>query len=187
MEMVMKALKKVLMGLGLCAMFLLAACSQNAVPEETLEPEGLSRLTISGIQPTTVMQDICRRHAPLCDMADESFFFSVKVDPVCTKAICNNPTDILVEGTYRFDLMMPEVTLTASQFAQSFKLDMVDANGKVVATGLASTKLPVLEFSAKLPKGKYALRVQVLNKAVATLMQTSPDKYPLSFLVGTMK
>jgi hypothetical protein len=70
------------------------------------------------------------------------------------------------------------------QFADDVKLELLDSTGKVVlAQSQASLKAPVHEFSATLDKGRYVLRVQVLDKNVAKLVQTSPEKYPFSFIV----
>jgi hypothetical protein len=177
-------------GLVFSLVVLLSACGQTPEPRKTLEPENHVGVQISGssLISTTAFQDICRRYAPLCDMFDESFVsVPVKVNPLCLRAICNNPMDVLTESNYRFDYILPSLTQTATQFGQNFKLEVLDANGKVLARGLADTKTPRIALSAKLPKGKFNLRVQVLNADVAKLIQSSPSKYPFNFIVSATK
>lgn len=186
----MKALRKIFLSLALGLMVLLAACSQNPLPQETLEPENHSDFHIASsslIAPST-LNDICRHYYPLCKLWDESFYvIPVQVNPVCQRAICNNPIDILNERVFRFDHIMPGLNQTPTQFANSFKLELVDSSGKVMAQGLADTKTPRIMLSAKLPKGKFNLRVQILNADVAKLIQSSPSKYPFNFLVSAVK
>lgn len=170
-------------------MVLLAACGQNAIPEESLGAEGdpvvAIRIERSVVLGARLFENICRNHPLLC--GDESVFFPVKVDPICTRAICNNPTDVLLEGSYRVNLVMPELAQTPSQFARAFKLELVDVSGKVLAQAVADTETARLELAAKLPKGKYNLRVQILNVDVAKLVQSSPSKYPFNFIISAAK
>jgi hypothetical protein len=68
------------------------------------------------------------------------------------------------------------------------KLELFDSTGKVLlAQSQASLKAPVHEFSATLSKGSYVLRVQVLDRNVVKLVQTSPAKYPFGFIIKPVK
>jgi hypothetical protein len=185
--MVMKA-SRWLLGVILSLVVLLSACSQNSVPEGVLEPEANFPVRIvSGLSlKATALNDICRRYAPLCNMVDESLYLPVEVDPLCSRALCNNPLEVVLEGNCRFDLVVPELTQTPSQFAKNFKLELVDRNGKVLAQGLADTKTPRLEAAAKLPKGTFNLRV-TLSSDMAKLVQASPEKHSFNFFVSVVK
>lgn len=178
----MKA-SKWLFGIIFSLVILLSACSQNEVPEGTLEPEAILPVRIAGVVPKLIDQNICRRFLLAC----ESNFIPVKADPICMRAICNNPLEVALEDLYRIGLIIPELAQTPSQFAGSIEMSLVDASGKLIARGLASTKVPLLEFSTKLPKGRYNLRVQVISKDVASLIGASPEKYPFGFVVNVAK
>jgi hypothetical protein len=60
-------------------------------------------------------------------------------------------------------------------------------NGKLVAQGKINPKVPLLEFSKQLPKGKYTLRVTVLNKDLAKRIQSAPQDYPFGLLFTAIK
>jgi hypothetical protein len=185
--MVMKATW--LFGLVLGLVVLLSACSQNTVPEASLEPEAelvdFSHLRIRDSFFDKIPTNFCQRYYPVCELQIDPDILQ-EVIP-CFSITCHYPVDVFVEETYRLGLILPELGQTPTQFAKSFKLDLLDSSGKVIARGLPNPKAPALEVSAKLPKGTYALRVQVLDKSVAKLLQTSPSKYPLGFLTGFTK
>jgi Trypsin len=158
---------------------LLPACKFNALVCKLMK-DGLFLQPSDPINP-------CRLHPDLCKIVNEESFIPVIPDPICVYAICNNPLEITLEANYHIGLVVPNLKVTQSLFAQSFGFDLVDVNGKLVAQGKINPKVPLLEFSKQLPKGNYTLRVTVLNKDLAKRIQTAPQNYPFGLLFTAVK
>lgn len=188
----MKALKKVFLALSLCLVFLLAACGQNAVPEDALEPQldlrviELSRFLIRDSIFDKLPTTFCDRYYPICEREDPRLAEIVQELNPCIK--CNLVVNVTEAVKVNVGLVMPELGQTPEQFGKALKVDLLDSTGKVVlAQGQPNLKAPVHEFSATLNKGSYMVRVQVLDANVAKLIQASPSRYPLNFIVKAVK
>jgi hypothetical protein len=158
---------------------LIPACKFNTLVCKLMK-DGLFLQPLDPLNP-------CRLHPDLCKIINEESFIPVIPDPICVYAICNNPLEITLEANYHIGLVLPNLKLTQTLFAQSFQFDLVDMNGKLVAQGKINPKVPLLEFSKQLPKGKYTLRVTVLNKDLAKRIQSAPQDYPFGLLFTAIK
>lgn len=130
--------------------------------------------------PSIITVNPCKDFPDLC-------VAPVTPDPICVQAICNNPMEFSLDGNYHIGFAISGISQTPSQFAQNFRFELADSNGKLLTQGKPNAKTPLLEFSSALAKGKYNLRVTVINKDIAKLMQTAPEKYSFGFLIETVK
>jgi hypothetical protein len=92
--------------------------------------------------------------------------------------------DIIQEEFYHIQFAIPELGLKPDEFSQAFAFKIMTAKGKLITQGQGNGQEALLELYAKLPKGRYRVQVDVLNKDVAKLLQES-QKYPFQFSFST--
>jgi hypothetical protein len=100
--------------------------------------------------------------------------------------ICSFNLDIPYDHPYRIGFSLPELGLDPDKFAQVFAVkllsgDKVIAEGNITTQDNGDSKEAVLELVSKLPKGSYTVQLEVLDKEIGKLLQTTGDKYSLTF------
>jgi hypothetical protein len=124
-----------------------------------------------------IILDPCLLEPGLCDWYEIDLF----PDP-CIYCIFN--LDIIQEDFFHIQFALPELGLKPDEFSQAFAFKIMTAKGKLISQGKGNGQEALLELYAQLPKGRYRVQVDVLNKDIARLLQET-QKYPFQFSFST--
>jgi elastase-2 len=118
-------------------------------------------------------------------------------DPCVYSRLCVLPDDIrrvpwddcwvcdfdlsVLEEFFRIRVTLPDLGINPSEYASVFSFELVNADGKVIASGKGNGQEPMLELATLLPKGNYKLRVTMLDPSVAKLIHSDHQKYAFGF------
>jgi Trypsin len=94
---------------------------------------------------------------------------------------CTFNLNIPWEEIYHIQFSLPELGLNPDEFAKAFAFKLLSYQGKVIARGQGNGQEALLELSTGLPKGKYRLQVDILDRSIAKLIQSSDQKFPFKF------